>query len=223
MNVKNYIFKPSITWSPRMGPDSLKYRYIVIFCTIFITLVSVLPAYADIYLYIDKEGNYYFTDTPKSSKYRLFIREKRPKSLRSHSTNKYDKYIEEASRRHGVAFSLLKAIMKVESDFDPRAVSKKGAKGLMQIMPQNFEFLRIRNPFNPRENILGGARYFTQLLNQFNGNTELALAAYNAGPDNVNNARGIPRIKETENFVKQVMKYYHGLEKDRKFIANCSR
>ena len=206
-----------------MVSNNLKYRYIVIFCTIFITFLSVLPSYADIYLYIDKEGNYYFTDTPKSSEYRLFIREKRPKSLRLHSTNKYDKYIEEASTRHGVAFSLLKAIMKVESDFDPRAVSKKGAKGLMQIMPQNFELLRIRNPFNPRENILGGAQYLTQLLNQFNGSTELALAAYNAGPDTVSNARGIPHIKETENFVKQVMKYYRGLERDGQFIANNSR
>lgn len=206
-----------------MVSNNLKYRYIVIFCTIFITFLSVLPSYADIYLYIDKEGNYYFTDTPKSSEYRLFIREKRPKSLRLHSTNKYDKYIEEASTRHGVAFSLLKAIMKVESDFDPRAVSKKGAKGLMQIMPQNFELLRIRNPFNPRENILGGAQYLTQLLNQFNGSTELALAAYNAGPNTVSNARGIPHIKETENFVKRVLKYYHGLERDRQFIANNSR
>jgi len=221
--MKNYIFKTLITWLPRMVSDTFKYRYIVIFCTILITFLSVLPGYADIYLYIDKEGNYYFTDTPKSSEYRLFIREKRPKPLRSHSTNKYDKYIEEASRRHGVAFSLLKAIMKVESDFDPRAVSKKGAKGLMQIMPGNFGLLGIKNPFNPRENILGGARYFTQLLNQFNGNTELALAAYNAGPVNVSNAKGIPRIKETENFVKQVMKYYHGLERDRRFIANNSR
>ncbi len=197
-----------------MVSSSIRHKYIVIFCTIFIVFLSVLPIYADIYLYIDKEGNYYFTNSPKSSKYRLFIREKRPKPLRSHPANKYDKYIKEASTRHGVAFSLLKAIIKVESDFDPRAVSKKGATGLMQIMPGNFELLSIKNPFNPRENILGGAQYFKQLLNRFNGNPEIALAAYNAGPDSVSRARGIPHIKETENFVKKVMKYYHGLEKE---------
>jgi len=197
-----------------MASSSIRHKYIVIFCTIFIVFLSVLPIYADIYLYIDKEGNYYFTNSPKSSKYRIFIREKRPKPLRSHPANKYDKYIKEASARHGIAFSLLKAIIKVESDFDPRAVSKKGATGLMQIMPENFELLSIKNPFNPRENILGGAQYFKQLLNRFNGKPEIALAAYNAGPGSVSRAKGIPHVKETESFVKKVMKYYHGLEKE---------
>ncbi len=200
-----------------------KHIFIVLICTVFVICLNVSPIYADIYMYIDKKGNYYFTDSPNSSKYKLFLREKRAKPSGTHSTDRYDKFIHEASKRHGVSFSLLKAMIKVESDFNPRAVSEKGAMGLMQIMPENLRNLQINNPFDPRENIMGGTRYIKQLLNRFDGEIHLSLAAYNAGPSNVDSAKGIPRIKETEEFVKKVMKHYYGLERNKRYMANGSR
>jgi len=192
-----------------MVPGYSKNTCIVIFCIAFVAFTTVLPLYADIYIYGDKEGCFHFTNIPTSAKYRLYIKERPPKPSRSHSANRFDNYIREASKRHGVAFPLLKAMMKVESDFNPRAVSVKGAKGLMQIMPGNIKALRIRDPFDPRENIMGGACYIKQLLNRFNGNLYLALAAYHAGPNKVDRYKRIPPIKETEDYVKRVMKYYH--------------
>jgi len=103
--------------------------------------------------------------------------------------------------------------MKAESDFNPKAVSKKGAKGLMQIMPSNFKALGIKDPFNPRENVMGGALYLRQMLDRFNGRIHLALAAYNAGPDRVVRSGGIPPIRETEDYVKRVMEYYRMFRK----------
>ncbi len=171
-------------------------------------LAFAASLHADIYMYIDRDGNPCFTNlVPPTSEYRVIVKERKRFSGPS-STSRYDEYIEEASRKHGVSFSLIKAIMKAESDFDPKAVSKKGAKGLMQIMPFNFQLLGIQDPFNPRESIMGGARYFKQLLDRFNGEIHLALAAYNAGPETVDRSSGIPPIRETEDYVKKVMKYY---------------
>jgi len=103
---------------------------------------------------------------------------------------------------------LLKALIKIESDFNPLAISHAGAKGLMQIMPENIKALNIKDPFDPWENIMGGARYLKQLLKRFNGELHLALAAYNAGPNAVESYQRIPPFKETEDFVKKVLEYY---------------
>ena len=176
-----------------------------------IILTSVLPCHADIYMYIDSKGVLHFTNVPTSSNYRIYIRERPAKSSNSYSTNKYDRYITEASKKHGVSFPLLKAIINVESDFNPKAVSRAGALGLMQIMPANIRNLRIRDPFNPWENIMGGARYLKELLERYKGKLPLALAAYNAGPTMVDRYNGIPPIKETQNYVKKVMKSYNFL------------
>lgn len=171
-----------------------------------ILLVGGARVHADIYMYIDSEGVLHFTNTPTTSQYRLYIRE-RP---RERDKNKeYDHLIREASRRFDLSFSLIKAMIKVESNFDSRAVSRSGALGLMQIMPKNVKAFRIRDPFNPRENIIGGARYFKALLERFDGKLPLALAAYNAGPTVVDKYNNIPPIKETADYVKKVMKYYY--------------
>jgi soluble lytic murein transglycosylase len=173
-------------------------------------MAAVSPGlYADIYMYIDEKGVFHFTDTPASPQYELFIKERKPKANKTPATaNTYDHYIREASKTYGISAPLLKAVVKVESDFNPNAVSNMGAKGLMQIMPQNYGPLQINDPFNPRESIMGGARYLSQLLHRFNGNVKLALAAYNAGPDAVEQSRDIPPIQETKDYVKKIMRYY---------------
>jgi len=192
---------------PGKAKAGITNRWIIF--TVIIIFASVLPVYADIYMYIDIEGVLHFTNTPTSSKYKIYIKEKSRRSSNIHSTDKYDRLIEEASKRHGVLFPLIKAVIKAESDFDPRAVSKAGALGLMQIMPKNVNALKISDPFNPLENIMGGTRYFKQLIDKYEGKLQLALAAYNAGPSMVDYYNGIPPIKETENYVKRVMKYFY--------------
>lgn len=185
----------------------LKRVFQLMLCLI-VGISVVSPAvHADIYMYVDEDGVYNFTDAPPSPEYKLFIKERKPKENKTPADN-YDKYIREASKIYGISIPLLKAVMKVESDFNPRAVSRKGAKGLMQIMPQNYGPLQIKDPFNPRESIMGGAQYLSQLLDRFDGDVKLALAAYNAGPNTVEHSRDIPPIKETKDYVKKIMKYY---------------
>jgi soluble lytic murein transglycosylase len=182
--------------------------FIVIFSLIFVLCTFAATVYADIYVKIDSQGVLHFTNVPTSSNYKIYIREKPPEPLNSGATDRYDNLIAEASEKHGVSFSLLKALIKIESDFNPRAVSSAGAKGLMQIMPENIRALNIKDPFDPLENIMGGARYLKQLIKRFNGELPMALAAYNAGPNMVDRYKRIPPFAETENFVEKVMKYY---------------
>ncbi|MFO7971198.1 MAG: lytic transglycosylase domain-containing protein [Desulfobacterales bacterium] len=110
--------------------------------------------------------------------------------------------------RHRVDPALVKAIIMAESGYNARAVSKKGAKGLMQLMPATARALGVEDAFNPTQNISGGVRYFKQLVTQFDGDVKLALAAYNAGSRNVRNYQGIPPFKATRYYIKKVLKYY---------------
>lgn len=188
---------------------------LVIFALAF--LISTTPtAYADIYMYIDDDGVMHFTNAPTESDrdYKVYIREKRSNSVTFYSTDKYDDLISNACEIYGVDSRLVKAIIKAESDFNPRAVSKKGAMGLMQIMPENFQLLDIQNPFDPKENIMGGTRYFKYLYDRFEGKLTLSLAAYNAGPTTVDNYnKTIPPYRETEQYVQRVLQYYRNFKK----------
>jgi soluble lytic murein transglycosylase-like protein len=114
----------------------------------------------------------------------------------------------QAAGRHQVDPALIKAIIMAESGYNARAISKRGAKGLMQLMPATALSLGVEDVFNPKQNISGGVRYFKQLVNQFNGDVKLALAAYNAGSRNVRHYQGIPPFKATRHYIKKVFKYY---------------
>ncbi len=175
---------------------------------------------ADIYMYIDKDGVMHFTNTPVESegtsvKFLFYQKEAKRKDKQYSGVNNIDTYITQASHYHDVSFPLIKAMIKVESDFNPTAISEKGAMGLMQIMPFNFEHLSLNDPFDPYENIMAGVRYFKNMLNKFNGDLSLSLAAYNAGPNAVDKFGCIPPYPETINYVEKVLKYYAFYKKDR--------
>lgn len=116
--------------------------------------------------------------------------------------------IDTYSNKYGLDPNLVSSIIKAESNFNPNAVSKAGASGLMQLMPETANALGVTNIFNPEENIEGGTKYFRTLLDDFNQNLPLALAAYNAGPETVKKTNSIPPITETKNYVEKVLKFY---------------
>lgn len=125
-------------------------------------------------------------------------------------TESMDDIFEEASSRYGVSVNLLKAVAKAESNFNPKAVSKAGAIGVMQLMPATARSFGVSDPYDARQNIMGGAKYLKENLERFGGNVNLALAAYNAGPNSVQKYGGIPPYKETQNYVKIVNSYLDG-------------
>ena len=172
---------------------------------------------AGIYKYVDESGTIHFTNCPRDPKFKLYIRESKEDvgdGISSSSvyyirdSNQYDSLISELSRKYQVDFALIKAIIRAESGFNPFAVSRKGAKGLMQLMPETASRLNVSNVFNPKENIDGGVRHVKYLLSLFNDDLRLSLAAYNAGENLVADLRSIPPYRETVDYVQRVLSFY---------------
>jgi len=134
-----------------------------------------------------------------------------PGAAPDEGTSAYDGIIEAAAERFRIPSALIRAVIKQESNFDSSAVSHKGAMGLMQLMPETAELLGVENPFEPDENIFGGTRYLVDLIGLYGGNLNKALAAYNAGPQNV--GERVPNIPETRDFVDSVLYYYESFSK----------
>src|ERR1700678_2633177 len=121
-----------------------------------------------------------------------------------------DSAIEQAAARHNVDPNLVRAVVKVESNFNPNAVSRKGAMGLMQLMPSTARQLKVKNPFDPEQNVDAGVRQLKQLLENYGGNVKLTLAAYNAGAGAVARSSGVPHYAETQNYVRRITNLYYG-------------
>lgn len=172
---------------------------------------AVGPAKADIYTRRNASGTIEATNVAGGADFRLTYRG-RPTTLVRSPTGRlrlsynsdFDHHISAAAGVHGVSIELVRAIIQVESGFDARATSTKGAKGLMQLMPDTARDMGVSNVLDPRQNIFAGARYLRFLLDAFHGNVTLAAAAYNAGPTVVKRYQGVPPYKETQDYVSRV-------------------
>lgn len=178
------------------------------------------PSIGGIYRYIDERGVIHFTNCPRDPNFKLYIPENKeelreegngdqPFSVTSlRDSNQFDHLIYEFSKKYGIDFALIKAIIRAESGFNPLAVSRKGARGLMQLMPETALRMNVQNIFDPKENIEGGVRYLKYLLSLFNNDLRLSLAAYNAGENIVSELRAIPPYQETIDYIRRVWRYY---------------
>jgi len=173
------------------------------------TVLWTAAAEADNYRLIDSDGVVHLTNAPTDPRYRGLpvVSGTSTGWLRMTETShhQFASDIREISSRHGVDPSLVESVIRAESDFNPTAVSRTGARGLMQLMPKTAVMLGVRDSFNPRENIEGGVRHLRYLLDRYPGNVPLAVAAYNAGEGAVDAHRGIPPFAETQQYVQRVL------------------
>lgn len=191
--------------------SALRFLCIILVLNIFIALPY--PLHAKIFKYTDSKGVVHYSDQPFYNETAIYMEQDAEEIMGLDYINcakerSFDEIIYKASSIFEIDPALLKAIIKVESDFNPTAVSRAGAKGLMQLMPNTAFDMDVYDPFDPEDNILGGTRYFKYLLKKFSNNLKISLAAYNAGETAVNRTGGIPSYRETREFVKRVIKYY---------------
>ncbi len=185
-------------------------------------------ARADVYSYVDAEGVLHLTNVPDDARYEPFagpaedmegfggqrpivMHVQRPAATRvlyPVDVPRYDAILREASAHYRLPFAFLKAVVKVESNFNPRAVSSADAKGLMQLIDSTAEAMSVDDPFDPRQSIFGGARYLRVLANRFDGDLVLTAAAYNSGPERVRRLGRVPKITETQRYVRRVLQMY---------------
>jgi len=171
--------------------------------------IAPTPAFADVYYYKDSQGVLTFTNVPNHGGYRRMIRDNNgPGSDPSTVNGSYEELILAASGRHNVNADLIRAVIKAESDFRSNARSHKGAMGLMQLMPETARLHNVADAYDPGENVEGGVRHLKMLLERYQGDLQLSLAAYNAGSGAVEKHGGIPPFTETQEYVRRVLRFY---------------
>ncbi len=204
--------------STRRRAESISCAWLLFCMLLLVHSYSV----AEIFKYVDKDGVIHFTNVPtqpeskalalppptEANFNRYFPSRSFLSACNPANQNYFDPQIRMVCQRHGLDQNLVKAVIRAESAFDPQAVSPKGAMGLMQLMPGTSRDLGVLNPFDPDQNLDAGVRYLKLLLNRFNNNVRHALAAYNAGPENVEKYGGIPPFDETQVYVQRVLDYY---------------
>ncbi|MDD5433978.1 MAG: lytic transglycosylase domain-containing protein [Nitrospira sp.] len=189
----------------------------LLYLCIMVIILTARPVNAEIYTYEDENGTVHFSHVPTDPQYKMIIPPKVSKPIPSSLALKggkdakqsdFNKLIETKSYKYGIDPALVKAVIAVESDFNPNAVSVKGARGLMQLMPLTANELGVFNSFDPEANIDGGTRYLRYLLDYFSWDVDLALAAYNAGITRVIQHTGIPPIPATHEYIGRVKTNY---------------
>lgn len=192
---------------------------IVPICLVAVALVSA-DARADIYTYTDADGVVHYSNTPPGRRrgVRRIRTARRPAPARPGAAprdpdraryHRYDAFIREAAALYRLPESFVRAVIRVESNYNPQVVSHAGACGLMQLMRATAARMGVTDVFDPRQNILGGTRYLRVLANHFNGDLVLTIAAYNAGEGAVMRYRGIPPYEETQRYVRRVLRHYY--------------
>lgn len=198
-------------------PSEIKYG-LAFLSFLFSSLVG-----ADVYKYVDSAGHVFYTDNPRHSGYRLIIKTPAAFSRSSSSRrwrlgsefsarnrSQFDSLIDAAASKYSLDPTLLHAVIRAESAYNPTAVSRKGAVGLMQLMPETAARFGVRNRYDPSENIEAGARYLSELIDMFQSDVRLAVAAYNAGENNVvKYGNKVPPFQETQAYVARVLNYYN--------------
>ena len=178
------------------------------------TGLPIVDGHASSYRLTDGEGVTHFTNAPTDPRYRQMPGTTGTNTgwlrLPPVTQARYQDEIKEIAGRHGLSPSLVESVIRVESAFNASAVSRKGAQGLMQLMPQTASSLGVRNAFDPRQNIEGGVRHLRYLVDRYPGNLPLALAAYNAGAGAVDTYRGIPPYPETQDYVRKILQIHGG-------------
>jgi soluble lytic murein transglycosylase len=181
-------------------------RLVLFIILVIMLLPSLSVTKAAMYSYVDQFGRLHFTNVPADPRYR---EDPRFDAIRKTAVQgRYGQFIRTAAERYSLDPELIRAIIKVESSFNPFAVSEKGAMGLMQLMPETAKEMQVAAPFEARDNIMGGSRYLRKLLTLFEGDLRLGLAAYNAGPNKVLENGRIPKIPETKQYVEKVLREY---------------
>jgi soluble lytic murein transglycosylase-like protein len=184
---------------------------------------------ADIYTYTDKEGTVHFTNNRPSGKdrkkFKVYLKTPEQRKARpgvvpvpARSTDparyaRFDASIQEAIRTHSMPEAFVRAVIRVESDYDPRVVSVAGAQGLMQLMPATAKRMGCENSFDPHQNIMGGTRYLRHLANMFGGDMVLTIAGYHAGEGAVLKYGGVPPYSSTKSYIQKVLKFYYHYKK----------
>lgn len=197
-----------------MNSNGLRLQTIVLLSLIVVFgLLLVIPsAEAGVYLARSDSGALMLTNTPKKQDsdktYKLLAGEAAPSNIEIPDPKTLQRIVESASDKHHVPESLIYSVIEIESDGETRAISEAGAVGLMQLMPATATELGVANPLDPKQNIFGGTKYLSRLVDRFNGDLNRALAAYNAGPGAVEKYDGIPPYEETEGFVERVRRRF---------------